>query len=257
MNRRNSTAALVSAKSFGVSIGVQCPPEHADSVLAQFPAGWAAIDGAALDCTIVLQQDEQGLFRVRRKSTYITPPQHLDSAISSLQNEILIVIAEYAKSHVFVHSGVVSWHGRLVLIPGTSFAGKSTLVWSLVQAGGLYFSDEFAVFDASGHVQPFPLPISLRSDDGGKRHEMPENVASTPALPDLVIFANYREGKQWEPERLRPAQTAMNLLRHSVGVKRNPDLVLSVLKGVGLRAEGFAGYRGHWSQVLDWLGART
>jgi hypothetical protein len=226
-------------------------------VLEQFPNGWSPIDGSLLDCTIVLQPESQELFRIRRRSTYVTPPQNLASAMASLQNEIHIAIAEHAKAHVFVHSGVVAWNGRVILIPGTSFAGKSTLVWSIVQAGGVYFSDEFAVFDASGHVQPFPLPISLRTEDGEKRHEMPAKVAAAPALPDLVIFANYRQGKRWEPERLRPAQTAMNLLRHSVGVRRNPELVLSVLKDVGLRTEGFAGHRGDWSQVLDWLGEHT
>lgn len=257
MPTRNPTSLLVAARCFGVSIGVQCPPDYEGLVVGQFPAGWSPIDGSNLDCTIVLHPVEQNLFRIRRKSSYVTPPQGLDFAISSLQNEIHIAIAEYAKSHVFIHAGVVAWNDRVILIPGQSYAGKSTLVWSIVQAGGVYFSDEFAVFDETGRVEPFALPISLRSHTGGKSYEMPSRVASSPALPDLVLFARYREGKQWKPERLRPAQTAMKLLRHSVGARRNPTLVLSVLKTIGLRAEGFEGYRDDVPPVLDWLGERT
>ena len=66
---------------------------------------------------------------------------------------------ELTDRRVFVHAGVVGWKNRAILIPGKSFAGKTSLVAELVKAGATYYSDEFAVLDFQGLVHPYHKPL--------------------------------------------------------------------------------------------------
>ena len=81
-------------------------------------------------------------------------------------------------------------------------------MWSLVQAG-VYYSDEYAVFDESGYVCPFALPISLRLNYGERTIIMPDRIGSSPLQADLIVFTRYRPGAVWRPRRLdRPNDAA-------------------------------------------------
>src|SRR4029077_6709070 len=71
-------------------------------------------------------------------------------------------VAERAPDHLFVHAGVVGWDGGAIVMPGASFAGKTTLVQAWLGAGATYYSDEFAVLDRTGRVHPFTRPLSIR-----------------------------------------------------------------------------------------------
>ena len=59
-----------------------------------------------------------------------------------------------------MHAGVAVWNGAAILIPGRSHAGKSTLTKSLIDAGAVYYSDEFAPVLPNGFVIPYPKPLS-------------------------------------------------------------------------------------------------
>ena len=126
-------------------------------------------------------------------------PTSLEFALKSLQKEIHLYIAEHAQHHVFIHAGVVVLKNRVIVFPGFSHAGKSTLVWSFVQAGAIYYSDEYAVFDKEGFLHPFALPIGLRLDDGNKQLIMPDNIGTSQRKPDFIVFARYRPGAIWHP----------------------------------------------------------
>ncbi|MCP3909516.1 MAG: PqqD family peptide modification chaperone [Actinomycetia bacterium] len=63
-----------------------------------------------------------------------------------------------------IHGGTVVHQGRGLMVYGPSFAGKSTMVGSLVQAGCTFLSDESAGIEpATARVQCWPKPLSLRS----------------------------------------------------------------------------------------------
>lgn len=64
-----------------------------------------------------------------------------------------------------VHAGVVAGPDGLVVVPGESGHGKTTLVAALVQQGWGYVSDEVLAVDrADGAISPFARPLSLGSD---------------------------------------------------------------------------------------------
>jgi hypothetical protein len=250
-------AVTIAAECYGVSIGIHCCPEDAAAVSTHLPLGCNPISPMEAAHRFIFEADPhiEGFYSVKRglSAKAQAPAQPLEAALRTLQKELHICVAEHATSHAFVHAGVVAWKDRTIILPGCSHAGKSTLVWSLVQAGAVYYSDEYAIFDEHGSVYPFALPIGLRLNHGERRFINPDNVASSPRKPDFIVFARHRSGAKWRPRRLQPAAAVLQLLRHSIAVRRNPVLVLPVLKQVSLQSKAFTGTRGDSKQLLDWL----
>jgi hypothetical protein len=58
-----------------------------------------------------------------------------DDLLEQFESHLQLTVAEYAPHRVFVHAGVVGWKGKAILITGSSFSGKSTLVAELLRAG--------------------------------------------------------------------------------------------------------------------------
>jgi hypothetical protein len=161
-------------------------------------------------------------------------------------------VAENAKSSVFVHAGVVAWKNHALILPGFSRAGKSTLVWELVQAGAVYYSDEYAVFDKHGSVHPFALPIGLRIDQGERQMIIPDHVGSAPLMPTYIAFVRYRPDAMWHPRLLGKAEAMLQLMRHCIAIRGNSTLVLPVVKEVSFQARSFVGTRGDPAPFLAW-----
>ena len=255
MVRSSRETVTVAATCYGVSIGVQCRRGDALAVSAHLPIGYTPVNLMEAEHRFTLDLQEQGdnLFSVRRESSVQTTPRPLKCALRALQKEIYTCVAEHAKDRVFIHAGVVAWKNRAVILSGFSHAGKSTLVWYLVKAGAVYYSDEYAVLDENGAVYPFALPISLRVAGGERRTIMPDRIGSAPLSPDLIAFARYRPGAKWRPQLLGPAQAVLQLIRHSVAIRSNPAFVLPVLKAASLQARSFAGTRDDAAQFSEWL----
>lgn len=196
-------------------------PGPADRVLSVFHAGdryWIYGDDE-MKCQPVLRSDLLNAFDT-----------HLRAAF-----------AEFSRRKLFVHSGAVGWQGRALILPGTSRAGKSTMVAALVRAGAEYFSDEYAVIDEQGRVHPFARPLSLRDPISARQQQVKVEtlggVAARSPLPiGLVIMTHFQEGETWRPARLRPGEGALALLANTIAARRWPDLALSVIGAVVDRA---------------------
>jgi hypothetical protein len=247
--------ARIAVRSFGVSIAVECRTADAATVLAHMPLGSEPIDSTAVEHTFLLttEPSDDRLFRIRRGSRLKARGLPLITALKILQKEIHLCVAEHAKKHVFIHAGVVTYNDRCIIFPGYSRAGKSTLVWNLIQAGAVYYSDEYAVFDKNGRVHPFALPIALRNSNPERDRILPEKIGSEPLTPAVLAFARYRAGATWRPKELTPPATVLQLIRHSISIRSNPSLVLPVLKTVSLQARAFSGLRGEPIQILEWV----
>ena len=180
------------------------------------------------------------------------PTESRDEALDNLRKEVHLYVAEHAPEHVFVHAGVCVLNGLAVVCPGRSFSGKSTLINGMVDAGALYFSDEYAVFDRSGYVSPFPLAISLRRPVRMLRAVSATSIGTSPVRPDVLLFAKYRDGHAWTPRNLRPAEAILELLRHTIAMRARPEFVLPVLKNVVTHAQSYSGLRGETNSVLAW-----
>ena len=105
-------------------------------------------------------------------------------------------------------------------MPGLSFSGKTTLVRALVEAGAVYYSDEFAMLDEAGRVHPYARQLSFRPPDGRPvdlRAEELGGVAGTEPLPvGMVIVTRYRPGGVWQPRQLSAGAGALAMLEHTI-----------------------------------------
>jgi serine kinase of HPr protein (carbohydrate metabolism regulator) len=165
-------------------------------------------------------------------------------------------VAEAATRRVFIHAGAASWGGKVILIPGRSFSGKTTLVAELVRAGATYYSDEYAVLDSKGRVHPFSKPLSLR-DNGETRQrsvdveELGGRSGVKPLPVGLVVVAPYNAGSRWRPRRLTAGQGALALLANTVAARRQPAASLMAIKEAVGRATVLKGNRGEASEAVS------
>jgi len=148
--------------------------------------------------------------------------------------EAIIHVANHAPGFVFVHAGVVAWQGRAILLPGRSFAGKTTLVASLVRAGAVYYSDEYALLDPAGLVHPYARNLQMRQPGGTRQTSLPvqelHGVAGTAPIPVAsVYFTRYRSEAIWRPRPVPTGQAALRMLPHAIPIRRSPARVLETL----------------------------
>ena len=165
-------------------------------------------------------------------------------------------IAECAPDHLFVHAGVVGWGGRAIIMPGASFAGKTTLVRAWLERGATYYSDEFAVLDRAGRVHPFARPLAIRDGSASVTRSVPVAAlgakTGTPPLPvGLVLLTSYQAGALWRPRRLTPAPTLLALMRHTVAARGNPAHSMPILKQAVSGGMAVAGLRGEARPVVS------
>jgi hypothetical protein len=157
-------------------------------------------------------------------------------------SEVRRTIAEFAVGRVFIHSGVVSWKGKAIIIPSKSLGGKTSLTAALIKRGALYYSDEYAILDEEGFVYPFPKTLSVRETDDHRRQiersveEIGGKAATEKAPVGMFLLTRYQTNARWNPKILTPAKGILEIINHTVPIRTNPGYVLQVLQ----RAAGSA-----------------
>ena len=148
-----------------------------------------------------------------------------------------LTVAEHAPEHVFLHSGVVGWNGKAIIVPANSFHGKTTLIAELVRSGAEYYSDEYAVLDKDGRVHPFPRMLSIRNDEGTREddisvEEFGGKAGIEPIEVGMVLVTKYEDGSEWNPKFLSAGEGMMEIIPHTVPLRANPEFSLGVLRKV-------------------------
>ena len=167
--------------------------------------------------------------------------------VDTIERWLHIFLASEAREAVFVHAGVVEWQGQAILLPGRSWAGKSTLVQALVAEGARFMSDEYAVVDSQGLVHPFPRPLSLRNGGVGLRIEA-QDLGWSPKIPPLkakaVITTSFDPQQCWSPQESTQGGALMDLLANTVAARSTPQFSLNSLGKLVKDAVCWRGARG-------------
>jgi hypothetical protein len=195
---------------------------------------------------------------VYRGDQLIGVGHEIDYVHEALGSECRLCVAEHARRRVFVHAGAVGWRGQGIILPGQTMSGKSTLVVELLRAGAEYYSDDFAVLDASGHLFPFHKPLSLREEGSVLQRHIPiEELHALPGvavLPiGLVIVSQYKPGAAWRPRQISPGLGILELLSNTVPARRRPRAALAALQEVVSQAPVFVGQRGEAHEAAAWI----
>src|SRR6185436_16438379 len=140
-----------------------------------------------------------------------------DDLLEQFESHLQLTVAEFAPRRVFVHAGVVAWNGKAIVVPGSSFSGKSTLVAELLRAGATYYSDEYAVIDERGRVHPYPRQLRIRAADSTwpKRvnaTEFGSSIGLKPLPIGVVVSTRFKEGARFRPRALTRGKATLELM---------------------------------------------
>jgi hypothetical protein len=259
-------AAGISFVSYGARIGIRV---NDSAVLAKLPdhlpPGWKLSPSPIVDSlySVVVSGSEQHA-RVRRYSLLYGGAARLartmdpNEVFETLESSLHFSVAVGARRRIFVHAGVVGWRGRAIVIPGRSMSGKTTLVAELVRAGAIYYSDEFAVFDAHGRVHPYARPLMVREAAQARQTKYPVETlggraGTKPLLVSLVAITAFHAGATWRPRVLTPGQALLALLDNTVLARLRPGIALKYLQPVALGATVLKGRRGEAREIAERL----
>jgi hypothetical protein len=173
-------------------------------------------------------------------------------------HDLMVHVANCAPDRVFVHAGVVAWQDHALVLPGASFAGKTTLVAELVRAGATYYSDEYAVLDEDGWVHPYPRELQMRQPGRAEQRatavaELNGSGGTAPVPVSHVVFAEYMELGHWDPAPMSAGMAALEMLRHTIPVQRTPARVMATLAKMMETATALRSVRGEANEVAHSL----
>jgi hypothetical protein len=235
--------------SFGVTVAVTCPEDLADALEAALPPGREPSQEDPSEHFFITQDAEGFLHLVTSGGGVLMYHYEPALVLDALDSAVRAHVAGYAPEHVFVHAGVVSWNASALVLPGQSFAGKSTLVAALIAEGATYYSDEYAVLDDQGRVHPYARGLSLRLQGPFDRSDTPLSALGTvpgtaPVPIRLIAATEYRPGSRWNPSPLSRGVGVLRLLDNTVTARANPDRALRVLRLAASTAAVLEGERG-------------
>lgn len=239
--------------AYGLRFGLRVNVAVAlSAACAAVPLGWQTAPSGEVDVLyslIVTPSGYPNKYLLYCGSKLIDHAPDLETLLTAFTKQAELLTAERAQDHLFVHAGVVGWHGRAILIPGRSFSGKTTLVKTLVEAGASYYSDEFAVLDRRGQVHPYALPLSLRDGSGQPAGKLNVNsiggqIGHDPLPVGLIVVTHYQPGATWRPRVLSPGRLLLALMDNAVAAQGDPAHSMPILRAVLAGATGIVSKRG-------------
>ena len=154
-----------------------------------------------------------------------------------------------------IHAGAVLLNGRVLLLPGATHSGKSSLVAELLKRGATYFSDEYALIDLEGCVHPYPRPLLLRNDSLKQFPVLPSEwnapIGDGPAPVGWMMSLKHQSSSGWSAVGISQSEAVLTLLQNTPHtLADSPDLVQRFQRAVA-SATCYAGCRPEVSQAVD------
>lgn len=173
--------------------------------------------------------DAEGLWQLTFNGSKIARPAAIETMPLILQENMIIATYQSEPYLMALHAGAVGKDGRCVVMPGASGSGKSTLTAVMANEGYDLFSDEIALVNEEGGVEPLPFRLNLKEgswavmENRGIREEstakhlrfdgqlvklfFPVNLAKNPAKIAALVFPKYVKGARCETRPLSEAAT--------------------------------------------------
>jgi Glycosyl transferase family 2 len=214
----------------GRSVELRHPPDWERDLRILF--GVCAPSSAKVCATLKLALADDGSFAIFEDDVPTIKGLSREDALLWLSEIVIRQLAEHVDTGVSLHSGVVGWNGRSVLIPGNSGAGKSSLTAWFVHKGFDYVTDELAVLNNGAAIVGFPRSFMLKSGAdsivsqfprfadivklqvGSALMIRPEDSAGALSgdLPcGLIIFPAFKPDVSFTIESISPAKACIRL----------------------------------------------
>lgn len=203
-------------------------PEAPEATLLQIRQG-----GAPGEVLLTWEDELSGTARTR------------EERLRFMENWLHLGLAARSPQALFLHAGAVVHRGHGIVLPGSTHAGKSTLVHALVEAGATYYSDEFAVLDPEGRLHPHPVALNLRGTGSLGVQDLGGPVDLSPVPVGLVLLARHEPGRSQDAfEEVPPGEALLECLQHAVNARAFPALALRCLAPLATGTRFLRGPRG-------------
>lgn len=239
----------LSFSAYGFRVGLRATDKRDARLLTSLlPLGWKPSSSPEVEAIFSFVRGEERRFhKAYDGKCLMSRSLEKEVTLQALASGMQSLVATLARTRVFVHAGVVEIDGSLVLIPGKSHSGKTSLVAEFLRAGATYYSDEFALLDAQGRVHPYPRPLGVRSE-GVSRPTSPAAfraaVGTSPREADLVLVSEFKEGARFQPRPLSAGLGVLALLQNTVSARVAPARAMAFLTKAAARATILKGTRG-------------
>src|SRR3954468_14665598 len=171
-------------------------PELMERAEPLLPPGWERRPRSEKQKRVGLLEEDNNIYSIYNDGICTHDAPGLEYALMMLEMQLSAHVAIAATDFVAVHAGVVAQDGRAIVLPGVSFSGKTTLVRALVEAGAVYYSDEYAMLDKDGRVHPYARRLSIRPPDAAAVEVSVEDLGGVagdaPLRVGLVAVPHYR-----------------------------------------------------------------
>jgi len=248
----------LTVEAFGVRVRMATEGAvRLEELVAALPPGARPCPESGIATSFMVGREADGAYELRRDGESFAVKLARHAVVDVLGRELRMLLALEAPRRIFIHAGAVAHRGRAIIIPGSSFSGKSTLVAALVRSGALYYSDEFAVLDDRGLVHPFPKPLSIRENGVVQIDRSAEDMGGRPgeaAVPlGTVAITTYNPGAEWRPRRISQGEATLAVLSHAVAAQTRSAEALRVITSSLEDAVALKGERGDADRVAALL----
>lgn len=174
-----------------------------------------------------------------------------------LENALALEVATHSPGYLFVHAGAVRYQGRVLVIPGVSRAGKSTLVEALARRGACYYSDEFAVFHPDGKVSPYPRKLCLKANSQRPKTVLlaPESLGWSEEMEAAPLgwLVDCRYSKRQALQPISPGEGLLALFANAVAARTRARALFQSLSRALVGVPALRGVRDEADLTADWL----
>lgn len=174
-----------------------------------------------------------------------------EASLIRFESDFGLYVSEKLVGFVAVHAALLRIDDALVIVPGTSHTGKSSLCVAAMEAGFEVWSDEYCLIDTTtGEVSGWPRPIRQRLPGGGVRRIDHPGPAG-PGIATHVVTVAFLEGG--EPLTVEPnpqSQVALDLMANTVCAQSRPEETFRATTALAKTVSGLTGHRGEAADAL-------
>ena len=214
------------------------------AALIEFLYQDANVDPAATpDVTLTIDTDGDQL-TLRHGTQHLYRGSDESELATTLIQQTIYHLIDKNKDGMALHAAALSKNGKGIILPGASGRGKTTLSTWLATRGYNYLTDEYVfIKENTNIIQAFSRPpnVKVKGIDAldsyfdFSAHEdktiRSSQVAMIPprllnpnntkeeAVASLIVFPNYKEGSEFELEKLSKARAGLTLMECLVNAR--------------------------------------
>ena len=254
----------ISFNCYGAKINFRCDRAEIKNLLRELLPRVIKIfdfdnsDNAVMSLGVEIDSPQKGLYF--NDELIMEIGEYEPASLEFIADKIIMTLAQISLPEKFyLHAGAVVWNGVGILIPGESFAGKTTLVKEFIKAGAEYFSDDCIILDSQGYLLPFSRALAIRTDAGRvfrNADYFGAETGKTKAKLDLILFTGFEKNAIWNPSELSRGQAVLELMNnfyYKSSILKMPAEVIKTLTRITEKTRLLGGKRSEAAEVVRWI----